>query len=204
MGGPDLRSLIGLSMLILAGGVIGSFGLNTLARGKLGRAFIGRWRWWGLALYYVLVAGVLVAGVGWTFRSLAPGPDVGGLLESPWFFFTFGFVVGLPFTLPATTILWRQLHPSKKVIEARQKPASRQDRLNFAKDLQRQLREYGGESRTIDVELQGDKGKILFLRGDITREEGERLVTALRSDIQAMAFQRVEGKGEHGKWWVRV
>ena len=69
MNGTDLRSLIGLSMLILAGGMVGSFGVNAFAKAKIGRSFIGKWRWWGLALYYLAVTGVLVAGMGWVLRT---------------------------------------------------------------------------------------------------------------------------------------
>ncbi len=145
-----------------------------------------------------------MAGVGWILRTVVSGAEVDGFLESPWFFLTFGLVVGLPFTLPVVTDVWREQHPSRKVTAARQKPASRQDRLEFAKELERQVREYGGDSRTIDVELHGDKGTVLFFKGDLTREEGERLVAALRGDFKAGGFQRVEGQGEHGKWWVRV
>ena len=66
------------------------------------------------------------------------------------------------------------------------------------------MREYVGDTRTIKVELQGDEGTVLFLQGEITRQEGERLVAALRTDIDAVDFRRVEGKSEKGKWWVRV
>ena len=199
----DPMSLVGLSMLILAGGLAGSFGISGLTRSKLGRAFIRRWRWWGLALYYLIVAGVLVTGLGWIMLSLISSMQLEGVLESPWFFLTFGVVVGLPFTLPAVTAVWREHHDAQRQLKAKQKPASRQDRLNFAKDLERQLGEYG-DSRTIKVELQGDKGEVLVFRGDITREEGERLVAALRADLETVSIQRVEGAGEKGNWWARV
>ena len=191
-------------MLILAGGIVGSFGVNAFARAKIGRSFIGQWRWWGLALYYLAVTGVLVAGMGWVLRTAIAAATADGALESPWFFLTFGLVIGLPFTLPRITGLWREQNAPRQSRRAKDKPASREDRLEFAKELERQLREYGGESRTIDVELQGDKGKVMFFRGDITREEGERLVTALRGDFQAVNLERVEGEGKQGKWWVRV
>ncbi len=66
------------------------------------------------------------------------------------------------------------------------------------------MKEYVGDTRTIQVELQGDEGNVLYFRGEITREEGERLVAALRADIDAVDFRRVEGRSEKGKWWVRV
>ena len=126
------------------------------------------------------------------------------MLESPFFFLAFGIAVGLPFTLPTVTGVWR--FPRLEKVRARQKkkPVSRQQRLDFANDLQRQLQEFTDDSRDIHVELQGEKGAVLFIKGGLSREEGEKLVAALRHDIDAHAFQRVEGDGEKGKWWVRI
>ena len=204
MDSLELMPIIGLSMLILAGGLLGSFGASTVVRSRMGRAFVIKWRWWGLAIYYLVVVTVVVAGLGWVLRSLVANLDANSLFESPWFFFTFGVVMGLPFTLPAVTGVWRSHREALARAEKKQKPATRQERLEFAKDLERQLREYVGDTRAIKVELQGDEGTVLFLQGEITRQEGERLVAALRADIDTVDFRRVEGKSEKGKWWVRV
>ncbi len=204
MDSLELMPIVGLSMLILAGGLVGSFGANTVVRSRMGRAFVIKWRWWGLAIYYVIVMTIVVAGLGWVLRSLVANLDANPLFESPWFFFTFGVVMGLPFTLPAVTGVWRQHREAQERAEKKKKPASRQERLEFAKDLERQLREYVGDTRLIKVDLQGAEGTVLFLQGEITRQEGERLVAALRADIDAVDFRRVEGKSEKGKWWVRV
>ena len=147
---------------------------------------------------------IVVAGLGWVFRSVLTNLDASSLFESPWFFFTFGLVMGLPFTLPAVTDVWRQHREAQERAEKKKKPTSRRERLEFAKDLERQLLEYVGDTRTITVNLQGDEGTVLFLQGEITRQEGERLVAALRADIDAVDIRRVEGKSEKGKWWVRV
>ncbi len=200
----ELMPIVGLSTLILAGGLLGSFGANTVVRSGMGRAFVTKWRWWGLAIYYLIVMTVVVAGLGWVLRSLVANLDANSLFESPWFFFTFGVVMGLPFTLPAVTGVWRQYLEAQERAEKKKKPASRQERLEFAKDLERQLREYVGDTRAIKVDLQGADGTVLFLQGEITRQEGERLVAALRADIDAVDFRRVEGKSEKGKWWVRI
>lgn len=204
MDSNQLLPLLGLSLLILAGGTVGSLGANSVIRGRFGRAFVRRWRGWGLALYYVVVMAIVVVGLGWVLRSLVVSLDGDAMLDSPWFFFTFGLVMGLPFTLPTVTVVWRQKRVEQTRAERKRKPASRQQRLEFAKDLERQLMEYVGDTRTIQVELQGEEGTVLFLRGEISRQEGERLVTALRGDIDAVDFRRVEGKSEKGKWWVRV
>ncbi len=200
----ELMPIIGLSMLILAGGLLGSFGANTVVRSGMGRAFVTKWRWWGVAIYFLVIVTVVVAGPGWVLRSLVANLNTDSLFETPWFFFTFGVVMGLPFTLSAVTGVWRQHRDAQARAEKKKKPASREDRREFAKDLERQLREFVGDTRTIKVELQGDEGTVLFLQGEITRQEGERLVAALRADIDAVDFRRVEGKSEKGKWWVRI
>ena len=204
MDSLELMPLIGLSMLILAGGVLSSFGANSVVRSGMGRAFVTRWRWWGLAIYYLIIMTVVVVGLGWVLRSLVANLDAESLLDSPWFFFTFGVVMGLPFTLPAVTGVWRQHREQLARAEKKKKPTSRQERLEFAMGLERQLKEYVGDKRTIQVELKGDEGNVLYFRGEITREEGERLVAALRADIDAVDLRRVEGRSEKGKWWVRV
>jgi hypothetical protein len=204
MESSQLLPLIGLSMLILAGGLLGSFGVNSMIRGRFGRAFIRRWRWWGVALYYLVVIGIVVVGLGWVLQSLIRNLTNETVVASPWFFFAFGLVMGLPFTLPAVTTVWRQKREEQTRAARKRKPASRRERLAFAQDLERQLREYVGDTRTIQVELQGDDGTVLCFRGEVTRQEGERLVAALRGDIEAVDFRRVEGKSEQGKWWVRV
>ncbi len=204
MNSTELLPILGLSMLILAGGIVSSFGANSLFRSRRGRALVRRWRWWGLAMYYLGVVGVVVVGLGWVLRTIVANLDNDALLDSPWFFVTFGVVMGLPFTLPAVTGIWREHREETARAARKKKPASRQDRLELAKDLERQLREYVGDSRTITVELDGDEGTVLLFRGEVTREEGERLVAALRRDIDAVDFRRVEGKSAKGKWWVRV
>ena len=49
----ELMPVVGLSMLILAGGLVGSFGANSVVRSGMGRAFVIKWRWWGVAIYYL-------------------------------------------------------------------------------------------------------------------------------------------------------
>jgi hypothetical protein len=204
MDSTELLPILGLSMLILAGGMVSSFGVNSLFRSRRGRAFLRQWRWWGLAMYYLGVMGVVVVGLSWVLRTIVTNLDGDALLYSPWLFITFGVVMGLPFTLPTVTGIRREHREEAARADKKKKPASRQDRLEFAKDLERQLRDYVGDSRTITVALDGDEGTVLLLGGEVTREEGERLVAALRRDIDAVDFRRVEGNSAKGKWWVRV
>ncbi len=136
MDSLELMPLIGLSMLVLAGGVLSSFGANSVVRSGMGRAFVTRWRWWGLMIYYLIIMAVVVTGLGWVLRSLVANLDAESLLDSPWFFFTFGVVMGLPFTLPAVTGVWRQHREQLARAEKKKKPTSRQERLEFAKGLE--------------------------------------------------------------------
>lgn len=204
MGSGNLMPLLGLSMLTLAGGLLSSFGANSIIRGRLVSGLVRRWRWWGLLFFYLVVAGILVSGVAWVLRAMFDPDRIETLLLSPTFFFAFGAVMGLPFTLPVITTVWRDQQDADTRSKRKEQPASRQERVEFANDLQRQIREYVGDSRAIEVRVQGEDGTVLILHGDIDREQGERLVAALRVDIASMSFRRVEGEGAKGKWWVRV
>jgi hypothetical protein len=202
MDSSDLIMQVG-SMFI--GGSVGAFGVRFLVRRSAARSFIGRWPWWGLLLYYVAVAGVVLGGFFWILRMVLANPDAGGPLDSPWLFLGFGVIVGLPFTLTTVTGVWRDARDAKlRGKKTKTKPATRQERLAFAQDLQRQLREFADRDRHVEVGLRGEKGGVLLLQGDLSRQEGERLVKALRADLQALNFQRVEGEGEQGKWWAPV
>lgn len=197
-------SLVALAVSTLAGGVLGSFGVNALLRTGAGRRLIARWRLWGVFLYALVVMGVVVTGVGWILQQLLSADDPQRILGSPWPFVAFGFLGGLPFTIPNLVTIWRaRRSPSA---ETRRRDATVDDRVRFAKDLERQIREFVDDDREIRVELGGANRRTLFLHGDITRQQAERLVGALRAEIQAVDFARVEGDGgaKGTKWWVRV
>ncbi len=192
-----------LSLSTLMGGALGSFGLNVLAQRPLLRSIIQRWRWWGLVLFYAVIILTVAAGVTAIVRRvLAAGNDM-TLLNSPSFFFLFGFLAGLPFTLPTVTSVWRA-RDGRTGRRAKPKPATPQQRTEFARGLEKQLREYIDASRSVHLKLQGEKGNILLFEGDITRQEGERLVAALRGDLMDVEIERVEGEVKGSKWWVRV
>lgn len=205
MDSTDVTPLLGWGMLIVAGGLVGSFGLNSIIKSRLGRAFIRRWRWWGIGLYYVVVVGGIVGGFGYVFALLLRSMDDASALESPWIFLTFGLAAGLPFTLPPMTTIWREERSPRRAAREKTKTVSAEERLEYAKELERQLAEYVGDMQAIAVRTSGDRRAVLQLEGDLDRERGERLVAALRADIEAHQFQRVEG-GPPGskKWWVRI
>lgn len=204
MDSSDLMPLAGLGMLVLAGGLVSSFGLRGAIKSAPMRRLLRRRGWWVLSAYYVVVTGVLIGGFGLVFASVLRTTDPGAAAGSPWLYLAFGLVVGLPFTLPTVTGVWRDETGPGARGRHRQEPASSEDRLEFAKDLEGQLREFAGKDRTIGVRLQGDKGRVLRFDGELTRQEGERLVAALRAEIDSLDFQRVEGEAKGDKWWVRV
>lgn len=201
----DRSALIGLLVLTFAGGILGSFGVSALLRSKLGRSFVVGWKWWGLALYALTVLAVVAGIVIWAYESLVQNAEPDGSLGSPWTLFLFGFAAGLPFTLP-TAITLR--HAAKKAEERsrkrRLKPATRRERLEFAKNLEGQLRDFADDLQAAKVVVQGEEDTVIVVHADITRTQAEKLVHVLRGELQDLGFQRVESGAGQTNWWVRV
>lgn len=198
----DSTQFILLSAATLVGGIVGSFGINLLVQRSRVRAFVERWRWWGVALYYLLIGASVVGGFAWMIRTAMANTEDVSALGSPGIFFTFGFLVGLPFTLPTITTTWRGVR-GKGRARQRTKPATKQERATFANDLEKQIRELA-DDRDVRLLLEGDEGEILVFAGDFSRQEGERLVAALRRDLVDLSVKRVEGGPTERRWWVRV
>ena len=201
-------SILSLSGAMIVGGALGSFGLNFVIRSRRGRGFVKRWRWWGVMLYYLAVAGVVIGGFAWVWRSAFGGDGAAtraaaAALQSPLVFFGFGVIVGLPFTLLTVTSVWRRENrPAER--DTPKRKVTRKERTEYAKDLEKQLKEYGGEAAAYHVQLREDKGQVMVISGGMTREQAERLVTALRGEMDDLGFQRVEGRAADRDWWVRV
>ena len=158
-----------------------------------------------MSLYALVVLAAAAVFTVWAYSSVIQNPEPDGSLGSPWPFFAVGVAAGLPFTL-FTAIAVR--HQAKQVAERSRKrklkPASRQERLEFAKKLEGRLREYSKDLRNATVKVQGAKGTVLAVRGKIEREQAERLVNVLRGELEDLGIERVESaEGEKG-WWVRV
>ena len=200
-------SILSLSGAMIVGGALGSFGLNSVVRSRRGRALLQRWRWWGVMLYYLAVTGVVVGGFAWVLRIAFGGDGAAAgataSLQSPLVFFGFGVIVGLPFTLLTVTSVWRRENRPAEPDGPKRK-VTKKERTEYAKDLERQLTEYGGEAAAYRVQLREDKGQVMVISGGMTREQAERLVAALRTEMQGLGFQRVEGRAAERDWWVRV
>ncbi len=201
----DGSALIGLLILTFAGGIVGSFGVSSLLRSRRGRRFIVRLKWWGMALYFLAVGTAIATIVVWAYYSATRNPVPGGSVGSPWLFLAFGFAAGLPFTMATAVTVRRQGRQAEERIRKRkEKPASRQERLEFAKNLEGQLREFSSDLSDAKVMVQGDKGTVVAIHGNITRQQAEKLVNVLRVDLQDLGIERVESGDAAKKWWVRV
>jgi hypothetical protein len=162
-------------------------------------------KWWGIAIFSTVSIAAIVGGFFWIFRRVSAQPDPEAFFGSPLVFLLIGLVVGLPFSLPSVITTWSVLRPAKVAARERKaKAATKADRWQFAEKLLSQIQEFSQTPREIDVFLDGKKGRVLRFQGDLEREEGDRLVNALRADLQDLDFERVEGEGPKGKWWSRV
>jgi hypothetical protein len=199
----DRSTLFGLLALTFGGGMLGNFGPAMFMRSKRGRAFVVRWKWWGVALYFFAVGVAIAAIVAWAYFSVVSDQPSTGTLESPWFFFAFGIAAGLPFTL--TTLISVRRSARQELERAkRKKPASKQQRLDFAKNLEEQLREFSADLEAAQVKVKGKEGTVVEIHGGVTREQAERLAAVLRNDLIDLGIQRIENGDAEDKWWVRV
>jgi hypothetical protein len=199
----DRGTLITLLALTFVGGMVGNFGPGLLMRTKRGRAIITELKWWGVGLYFLAVGAVVVTVITWAYISVVNDQQAGAALESPLFFFTFGLAAGLPFTL-TTLFSIRRAERIARERARRKKPASKRERLDFAENLEDQLREFSDDLKDARVKVKGKESTVVAIHGGVTREQAERLVNVLRSDLLDLGIQRVESGDEDDKWWVRV
>jgi hypothetical protein len=201
----DTPSLTVLLLLVFAGGILGSLGVSMLLRSRRGRSFVVGWKWWGMALYFVAIVAVMATIVVWVYYSAVRNPEADQPFGSPWLFFACGIAAGLPFTLATVLTVRREARLARERARRRkERPASRQERLEFAKRLEQQLQEYSTDLRDAKVRIQGDKGTVVAIHGNVTREQAEKLVHVLRGDLQDLGIERVESGDVAKNWWVRV
>ncbi len=201
----DRSSLIGLLALTFVGGIMGSIGVSVLLRSKRGRTFVVGWKRRGMVLYFLAIALTVAGIIAWAYYSIVHATNASGSFGSPLVFFAFGIAAGLPFTMGTViTVRSQEREASERARRRREKPASRQERLEFAQNLETQLREYSADLVDAKVRIQGDKGIVMTIHGNVTREQAEKLVNVLRSDLRDLGFERVESGDVVGNWWVRV
>jgi hypothetical protein len=179
--------------------------MSTLVRGRYFRALIVQWTWRGIALFTLAVVAATTGIVAWTFNLLLQDAESVRSFGSPWIFFAFGFAAGLPLSAWTAIELWRSSRQAQERLRKRKKkPASHQERLEFARNLESQLREYSRELHDAKVMIQREKETVVSIHGEVRREQAERLVHVLWDELRDLGIERVES-GDGGKsWWVRV
>jgi len=201
----DRTTLAGLLALTLAGGLIGSLGIPILLRSQRLRSRVIRWKWWGVVLYCCTVAAAIAGVVAWVYQTVVKDGGAAGSLDSPWLYLAVGVAAGLPFSLSTIlTVRRRAKEAEERKRRRKAKPASRQERVTFAQDLERQLRDYSDDLHDAKVTVRGDKGTVIAIRGNLAREQAERLVNLLRADLEDLGIQRIESADKERNWWVRV
>jgi len=191
-------------VLMFVGGLASSLGLSYWARSPRGRGVLE-----GMSMSMVAAASVgALAAMGlagwWFVRGRMEG---GGeqLFASPWPLLLFGLAVGLPMGLPQLIAVWNEERPEKKAERERKAAESTpEEREAYAAELLEQIRAASPEPRKLEAFIRGDDKRVLWFEGDLARDEGERLVEALRHDLQEHGFRRVEGRGSKGNWWTKV
>ncbi len=203
--GTMLRTFTPQIFALLAGGLVGSLGMTCAARTERGGAALVKLNAWVFALACLALAGAGGAAALWQLRwALAEqGPGLEGI--TPAQLLLFGLVIGVPMSLPGVVFAWSDAHTKEKAQKKRRDfVPTKDDRRKFADDLVRQIKEVSPKPREVRASVGGDGGRVLMLEGEIDAAEGERLTAALRTDLAALAFKRVEGKHGSREWWSRV
>jgi hypothetical protein len=200
-----MREFIPHLVLMLVGGLGSSVGLGQFAQSGKGRAILGASRGWAMGLFTAVSLASMGGAGWWMVRRVLNAADASTPFGSPLVLFAFGLAIGLPMSLPQVLSTWNQLRPEK--IAAREKraaEATREDREEYAVQLAEQIRDAAAEPRPIEAFTRGKEGKVLWLEGELARDEGERLVAALRRELSEVGFTRVEARGGKGNWWTKV
>jgi len=192
-------------VFMLVGGLASSVGLGQVARSSKGQAVLGAAKGWSVGLFTaVSLAGM--GGAGWSMvQRVLNAADGAAPFGSPIALLAFGLAIGLPMSLPQVISTWSQLRPEK--IAAREEKAAsatREDREGYARQLVEQIRDASAAPRQIEAFTRGEDGRVLWLEGELARDEGERLVAALRRELTEVGFTRVEARGGKENWWTKV
>lgn len=199
--GSELQDLAPQLFFLLVGGLAASLGPGWWA-GRWGRARLARTGGWVVALASLGLVAVAAGGLYWMVRDLGERFLAGPATISPLRFLLAGILVGLPLSLPTVLASWHGARrDSRKPARA---PATRDERRAFADRIGQQIRDATRPPREVEASIVGDGGRVLLLEGDLKREEGDRLVAALRGELEELGFKRVQGKGTGGDWWTRV
>jgi hypothetical protein len=187
----------------LIAGLAASLGTTFWARGKRGQARLLTMSGWLLGLTSLVAVLAGVAAAWWLVHPMLNPGEGGWALPGPLSLAVVGVLVGLPLSVPAVVLSWRDARARERTRRVRAR-ATKDDRRAYALDLVRQIQDVSPGTRTLQATVGGEGGTVLSFRGDLGAKEGERLTAALRVDLQELGFKRVEGESDGKSWWARV
>ena len=200
-----LRAFAPQILALLAGGLSSSLGLTWLLRRERARERLLGMRVWAIGLACAVLLLVGIGGATWLVRSTLAGGEIAASSLTPLRLLLFGFLVGMPLSLPGVLFAWSEARTRDRAQRRRKDfVPTKDDRRRFADDLVRQIQELSPTPRRLSASIGGDGGRVLVLEGEIDAQEGERLTAALRADLESLGFKRVEGRHGSKTWWSRV
>ncbi len=190
---------------LLVGGLGTSLGLTLWGRSARGRSRLERTSVAASVSAAVAVSALLGVGAFWLVRRFLEDPTAAldGVHPAGWLLV--GAAVGVPIGIPGLVAAHVEaLRSAKKRRKLRDHVPTKDERRAYAIDLVKQIREVSPTPRELAARIDGDGGTVLLLEGEIDAKEGEALTAALRADLAAVGFKRVEGKHGSKSWWARV
>ena len=202
---PAITPYVPHGLALLLGGLAASLGPAHWARTERGRAALGRVsseRWPPQVVAMILMPLIVAIAIVRALVSAPPATaDDIGMVRM----FVLGLAIGTPMSLPALiTTRNAVLRHQAALDQWRAEPAEPEDRANFAEDLAEMIEEVAPGRPPVTAEAIGDEQRVLRLVGDLDSRNGEMLTAALREELEAVGFTRVEGTHGGREWWTRV
>lgn len=190
---------------LLAGGLGASLGVTYWVRSESVAIPLARLS--GVAFTSACLIAAAVGGIAayLLLRSIMRVAIDDPAAVSPIGLLLFGIAVGVPLGLPGVIATYAETRRRERARNERENRApTREARRAFADQLRDQILEVSPRPRALSVSLAGDRATILRFEGDVDPTEGDRLTAALREDLRALGFERVEGRKGTAAWWSRV
>jgi hypothetical protein len=160
---------------------------------------------WTFSASALTAAAVTLAAAIWQARGAVAGGAAGLQAVTPPQLLLFGFLIGVPLSLPGLLFTWSDARARERArLKKRDFVPTKDDRRAWAADLASQIEEVSPTPRSVSASIGGEGGRVLVLSGDIGADEAERLTAALRADLAELGFKRVEGGKGSKQWWTRV